>query len=307
MPEFKKPILAVDANLDKVKFPCYVMPKIDGVRGLNVDGKLVGRSLKAHKNRATSAHFSQRFLSGCDGELVLNNRVTSPSLCRDTTSAINTHELEPVIYWHLFDKFDELNPDAPYSERLAKLNEFVNIINEDAAYEFTRLSVVKHYVANSKDEVLSYYNKFIDMGYEGIIIRDPNGKHKNGRCTVNEANYLRIKPTADREAEVIGVIEGFHNANEAETNELGLTSRSSHKENKIPNGMVGALLCKNEFYSEPFKVSAGCLTHEQRIHYLAHPENIIGNTIKYKFMAHGEKDAPRHARFHSFRAETDIG
>lgn len=306
MGAYKSTHYACDANLDKVNYPCIIMPKIDGVRGQIVKARVLGRTHKEHVNVHTQEHFGQDFLEGLDGEFVLNNRITSPSLCRDTTSAINTIEENPRLYLWCFDFLLGEMGTLPYKERLQALTTFVEELNEVNDPEFTRIRVVPHSYANSKEEVLSAYNKFLDQGYEGIIIRDPNGLHKNGRCTANEANYLRIKPTADAEAVVIGVIEGNKNENEATLNAIGKTERSSHKENLVPNGMVGSLLCKNSLYPEPFKVSAGCLTHEQRVYYFNNQEQIIGQTIKYKFMDHGEKDCPRQARFFSFRAPSDL-
>ena len=40
-----KPALAEDAIIDKVMFPCYVQPKIDGVRALFISDTLTGRSM----------------------------------------------------------------------------------------------------------------------------------------------------------------------------------------------------------------------------------------------------------------------
>ena len=40
-----KPQLANDANLATLKYPLIVQPKIDGVRALNINGTLTGRSL----------------------------------------------------------------------------------------------------------------------------------------------------------------------------------------------------------------------------------------------------------------------
>ena len=39
-------MLARDWIESKVQFPCYIQPKIDGVHAINIDGKLVARSLK---------------------------------------------------------------------------------------------------------------------------------------------------------------------------------------------------------------------------------------------------------------------
>ena len=41
-----KPFLCCDADINKIQFPVLVLPKIDGVRMLNVNGKATGRSLK---------------------------------------------------------------------------------------------------------------------------------------------------------------------------------------------------------------------------------------------------------------------
>ena len=42
-----KPQLASNYEEGNIQLPTFAQPKIDGVRGLNLDGNLVGRSLKA--------------------------------------------------------------------------------------------------------------------------------------------------------------------------------------------------------------------------------------------------------------------
>lgn len=311
--EIKKPFLAVDADLDKVRYPVICMPKLDGVRGINLFGEMVGRSLKPHGNLYNHALFSNNFTKGFDGELVLDNKITSLSLCRDTTSAVNTYEGEPELHWWLFDYVTQETCELPYVERLKVLAHVVEGLQQYR--EGRLLHVVPHVLAPDKETVLVYYGKWLEEGYEGAILRSPEGKHKNGRCTKNQANYLRIKPTADAEAIVVKVIEGETNLNEAKTNELGLTERSSHKENMVPNGMVGKLIvfgkrCINGIMDEEpveFTISCGHMTHSDRKLYLEQPELIVGKTVKYKYFDHGAKDQLRMARFHSIRAESDIG
>ncbi len=97
-----KPMLAEDYVESKLKFPLIAQPKIDGVRGLNLEGQLTGRSLKAHKNLYTTAFFSQKPFKGLDGELAAQAE-THPDLCRLTTSAVGTIDGEPFTLWHCFD------------------------------------------------------------------------------------------------------------------------------------------------------------------------------------------------------------
>ncbi len=53
-----KPQLAEDAVLEEVRFPCWVQPKIDGVRALNRTGRITGRSLDEFKGFGISDYFS---------------------------------------------------------------------------------------------------------------------------------------------------------------------------------------------------------------------------------------------------------
>jgi hypothetical protein len=75
------------------------------------------------------------------------------------------------------------------------------------------------------------------------MLRDPNGPYKFGRSTRKEGYLLKLKRFCDSEAEVIGVVELMHNGNEAKTNALGRTERSTRKAGKTGMGVLGALAC----------------------------------------------------------------
>lgn len=90
---------------------------------------------------------------------------------------------------------------------------------------------------------------------------------------MKEGGLLRIKRFVDFEFVVDEILEGEENQNEAQTNELGKTFRSSHQENKVANGMIGAMIGRTTAVvkegstvlfekGQEVKVSAGCLTHE---------------------------------------------
>lgn len=300
-----KPNLACDAKLHKLKYPVVVLPKIDGVRGWNPDGELLGRSLKPIPNHYNRKKYSNPFLAGLDGELTLGDDPRTPSLCRDTTSAVMSHDGCPYIAWWLFDLVDYTIEGVGYLDRLVALEARVHWLINYYKFSKEQLKLVPYKLCHTEEEVLELEAKYLDEGYEGIIIRDPNGLHKQGRSTVKEGGFLRIKRFADAEACVLSVVEGLHNGNEAKTNELGRTERSSHAENMVPNGTVGMLVCRDLASGRVINVGPGTMTHAERKAYFDSGE-LIGKIIKYKFFPHGEKDKPRFPTFLSIRSPEDM-
>lgn len=308
-----KPMLATDADESKLRYPLYVQPKIDGVRALNLFGRLTGRSLKEHKNRAVTARFSHSKYIGLDGEMAIDDvPYTDEALCRLTTSALSTITGRSNVDWWVFDFITQDTKNLPYRERFRLLQERVKEIGDPY------VQVVPCWEISSHAELVAADEYFLEQGFEGTITRDPAGMYKFGRSTTREQGLLRIKRFVEEEAAVIGMTEGQHNANEAKTNELGQTERSTHQENMIPNGMIGNLICKalkdvvdhngTKLIScgQEITVAAGCMTHDQRVHYFANPGDILDKVIKFKFFPKGIKDKPRFPTFQSFRMESDM-
>lgn len=300
-----KPMLASDWAPKTLKFPLWVQPKIDGVRALNCTGTLTGRSLKQHKNKFTTGFFSHGLTLGLDGEMAAWSE-TAPDLCRRTTSALNTIEGEPFVLWWLFDLVTLENGGKSYSERYEDLKIRVEKLKVFQPLLWSRVRLVPYKVVYNLEELEAVDADYVALGFEGTIIRDPNGLHKSGRSTARECGLLRIKRFVEEEAVVLSLQEGESNANEAKINELGHTERSTHAENMIPNGKVGAMVCKDVKTEQTITVGAGCMTHAERLHYWAHPGEIVGKTIKYKTFLHGKKDLPRFPTFQSLRAESDM-
>lgn len=299
-----KPTLACDADLGVLKYPVMVQLKYDGARLLVIDSKAVGRSLKQYKNKLMTQTMSHPLLDGFDGEVVATYE-NDPDLCRLTTSVINTIEGSLPNVYKVFDYKTPETLGLGYAERIEKL-----ITHIKTNYEFfdnfpIKIEVPKMWIAYSREEIELTYETALTRGYEGVIIRSIRGKHKDGRCTVKEGSYLRIKPTGDAEGVVVRLEEANENQNEAKTNELGHTERSTHQENMVPKGMIGALWLKLPDGSE-VKVGAGKLNHGERKYYWDNPDQIIGKIVKYAFLATGQKDKPRHPRFISFRCAEDM-
>ena len=300
-----KTMLACDANLDKLDklpYPVVVQPKIDGVRGRVLGGQLIARSMKSHVNRHIRMKFGIPELEGMDFEMTLGSDPAAPDLCRLTSGAARRAEGFPDIHIWVFDILPQ-HPDEGYSARRDRLRELL----WDASGPLqAKLHLVPCFIATNPETLLAYEEMALAQGYEGIIIRDPFGKYKEGRSTVKEAGLLRIKRFVEEEAEVIELIEAMQNCNEAKTNELGHSERSTHKENMVPKGMLGMIRCRDIKTQKIIDVGPGTLTHAERKHYWENPSELLKATIKYKKFPVGEKDKPRFPTFVCIRNVEDM-
>lgn len=311
-----KPMLATDADESKLRFPLGMQVKIDGVRALTPEGHMVGRSGKQLGNRYTTAFYTREEYAYLDGELAAELE-THPDLCRITSSATSTHAGQPYTIWHVFDFLHPEFVALDYAARHAGLTAYIKEMQERSLCLNAR--VVPLHIANSLEELLAFEEWALTQGYEGIIIRDLAGAHKQGRSTVKQMGLLRIKRFLDFECVVKGIVEGQHNGNEAEYSPHGYVERSTHQENMVPNGMVGAMQCVViKDVEDPVTkmivlragqdvtVGPGNMPHAQRKEYLEQPLGLLEHVIKAKFFPKGIKDKPRFPTYISHRDSADM-
>lgn len=310
-----KPHLLDDWCQDKLVFPLIGQPKVDGVRALNLTGKLTARSLKPFKNKYLTSRFSHSALIGFDGEMAAE-RETHPDLCRMTTSATGTILGEPYVLWWLFDYVTVENRNAGYEHRMLQLAERVRQIAGEAPHLHPHLRIMPSKVLHSLEELLAYDDENLIAGYEGTVLCGADMPHKDGRAGKKLFKW-RIKRFVDFEFQVHTIFEGEENQNEAQINELGNTFRSSHQENKVANGMVGAMLgtvLADVFDGDTLlfskgqevRVGAGRLTHDQRRHYFINQNEFKSLIHKAKFFPKGIKDKPRFPTWQTFRNAEDM-
>jgi ATP-dependent DNA ligase len=137
----------------------------------------------------------------------------------------------------------------------------------------------------------------VELGFEGIMLRSPNGLYKHGRSPMREQGLMKVKRFHDAEAFVVGVVEKEINLNPATTNALGLTQRSSSKANKKAAGTLGALVCELRSGAKPVRFEVGTGFDEAtRARIWAARSDWIGSRIKFKYQslpADGRAEVPR--------------
>ena len=313
-----KPQLAEDAILDAVRFPCIVQPKIDGVRALNLNGTLTGRSLKPFEGFGITDYFSKPEFRGLDGEMTLGAKPNcTERLCSLTTGAMGRFKdvaEMPDLHWWVFDLVAEDSRHREYLHRYEMLRSYIE------AYDHPRVHLVPRSVLVGTRGLLdATIAEFFDQGYEGTIIRNPDALYKPGRATQKGQELWRVKSWADAEILVTGITEGQVNGNEAKKNALGRTERSSAKVGMVANAQVGSIqgVMLADFH-DPFTgkllfekglditVGSGEMTVKEAERYFRNPKEIVGHIVKFKHMTHGVKDLPRFPTYVSHRLPQDM-
>lgn len=289
-----KPMLAAQADLAKLKYPIIASPKLDGVRCLIIDGVAVSRNLKPIPNSFVQRLFGRAELNGLDGELIVGEDC-GPGVFQRTTSGVMSEDGEPAVWFHVFDDF-RWGGD-PFKERFKAAKKRVKAS--------IKTEMVDHINIMNEEALLKHESLMLAEGYEGIMIRDPNGKYKQGRSTVNEGGLLKLKRFIDSEAEVIDFAPLMHNANEVKTNELGQKERSSHKAGKVALELLGSLSVRDLKSGVEFELGTG-FDHDQRRLLWVGRKQLKGRLVKYKSQPVGVKEKPRFPVFLGFRDRRDL-
>lgn len=142
---------------DKVEYPVFVQGKADGTRIYLKDGKLLYRS---NKEVTSCDHLKFDCDYIVDGELYNHdlkddfNKIISLTRCQEAKA-----ETVEKIKFYVFD----VVCDKPYAERLEILKEIASK-NENVI-------VIPTEIAHSEEEVDALLEKYLEIGYEGAMIR----------------------------------------------------------------------------------------------------------------------------------------
>jgi DNA ligase-1 len=292
-----KPMLACNQPLElsSIVYPVVVSPKLDGIRAVVKDSVVLSRTLKPIPNEYIQSILGKVWYNGMDGELIVGDP-KSPSCYRDTCSFVMSRDKEGDFSYFAFDRWDD---SSTYAERHRRLS-LMNALDPDQ-----NTIVLNSMIVNDEIDLLNLEESYVEMGYEGLIIRKMDSPYKFGRVTNKEGYLLKLKRYLDSEALIVGFIEEMHNGNEAETNELGRTKRSTHMANLEGKDTLGALVVRDLSSDVEFNIGTGFIAKERQ--QIWNQRNSLLNAIvKYKYFPVGIKSKPRHPVFLGFRSEIDL-
>jgi DNA ligase-1 len=295
-----KPLLMPQKNPDlgTIRYPVFVMDKLDGIRCLIKDGQAISRNGKPIPNKHV-----QEMLKYCpegfDGELIVGSS-RDPEVYKNTMSGVMSVEGEPnFTYW----VFDLWNSEAAYRNRLSIA---VTLLLQSKCHSRVPVEFLPFWVAETEAQVLELEAAALENGFEGIILRNPDAPYKFGRCTLKENNSYKLKRFEDDEATLVGMIPLYHNAGEGKRNEMGKIERSIAKENLVAEDRLGAIVVQHPRYGE-FQIGTG-FNGQERITLWQDREKLIKarKILKFKHFSLGNYDKPRFPVFLGFRSKDDL-
>lgn len=287
-----KPMLSASldgVDLSTLKYPLIASPKLDGIRCIMRDGVAYSRNMKPIRNNHVQNCLAR--WDGLDGELIVGSP-TDPLCMSNTSSGVMSYSGSPDFQFHVFDHTQR---EGGFSDRLEYVELTVGNMDE-------HVEIVRHTIIRDHHHLRTYEEVALQAGYEGVMLRAPQGPYKAGRSTVREGYLMKLKRFIDGEAKVTGLEEAMENQNLAVTDELGRTHRSSHMENLSPKGMVGTILVEDPTWG-PLRLQPGVMKHNERVNVWNFPELLLGKTVHWRAFGYGVKDKPRFARYYGVRED----
>src|SRR3990170_6734133 len=117
-----KPMLAgTIKDLKEIRYPVLCTPKLDGIRALKIDGKLVSRNFKPIPNVHIRQLIESQLPDGVDGELICTGKSF-----QQTTSAVMSEDGQRQVDYYIFDWVMKGGLQTPYCGRMVNLKMLLN-------------------------------------------------------------------------------------------------------------------------------------------------------------------------------------
>lgn len=289
MQESLRPLLACTLeNVELLHLPAIASAKLDGIRCVIERSSAISRNGKLIRNRHVQRLIGRPEYNGLDGELIVG-APNGNDVFNRTTSGVMSSDGEPDFTYWVFD--NHTNQMQRFETRLTSLLDY-----KLPPY----IKILPQQQINSLTELADFERKTLEAGFEGVMLRRPDGPYKQGRSTLNEQILLRLKRFRDGEAVVVDIEEGKINNNVATLDSLGYTERSTHKANMAPGGRVGTIIAIDTETGQKLRISPGRMSHDERVKCWTFPALIVGKTIKYKTFDYGAIEFPRFTTFQGF-------
>ncbi len=229
--------------------------KLDGVRAFWDGKQLISRSGRVFN---TPTSFTQKFPSfELDGEL-WSKRGDFEAIVSIVNSKDSNQRWETLTY----NVFEVPNQKGGLLERLSNVKPFLS----------SRLKLIKQIEIYNKKEVQTYLKKVINLGGEGIVLRNPEQDYFTGRTK----QALKYKLFDDAECRVISIVEG----------------KGKYK------GVMGSIRCN--YKDKIIKIGSGFSDKERK------SPPIIGTLISFKYYGLTRLGNPKYPVFLRIRRDENL-
>lgn len=194
-----EPMLAIKWDEKKVKFPCMVQPKLDGVRCIIYkDNECI--HLRSRRGKDLEIPHIKKFLSEhedllpLDGELYNHGDLSFQGIISAVKKlSTKTDKISLVVY----DK--PVENVSNYDRQFKLLKRDKKKVGKNDPIKF-----LETIIAKNLEEIYQYHDKCVKEGYEGVIIRNYDGLYEMG---YRSHNLIKYKKFYDEEFPILDVVE----------------------------------------------------------------------------------------------------
>ena len=249
----------------KVKYPCYVQPKLDGMRCLKI-----GQSMKSRKNVEidTMGHIAIQptGMGVLDGELYAHGL----SFQENMRLIKKFRKESTTVKFHVYDFVSDL----PFPQRLELLKDAVSKAVDC-------IELVPTYLISDEIQLKEYHQRFIGEGYEGTMVRwGEDGYKINGRSS----NLLKYKDFIDITLPIKDVVPDDVNSEHGSF----VFDWEGAKGHRLGDDILG---CGMKF------------SHAERAEILIDKVKYRGRTAELRFFEYSDTGVPRFPVCHGIRLD----
>lgn len=264
----------------KMKFPCFIQPKLDGIRAISrPDSSIYSRRNLKYNWLDHIREDVSRMITGkehLDGELYVDPKIMSQQvvsgLCRHKDKPTEGQlELLKLVEYHVYDFFDLNNMNLTFEERWEILKKKYS----QGTYLSIRLVETKE--LNDRNLVQEKHDEYASKGYEGMMLRNSSGLYK---LVYRSYDLMKYKMFEDIDCKIVDFYDGEGSAQ-------GLViwtvkTSSGLQFNVVPNG-----------------------TEEERAYWFDNAKDYINKVLIVKYKDLSEAGIPKMAKGIRFRDEAE--
>jgi len=291
-----------EIKLEDLKYPLIASYKLDGIRCVFREGKMLSCSLTPFANNQLCKRFQVLTdYSNKTGRL-LDGELLSKSLTFNELSGLIRALDRPIpndLFFYMFDAVENDQFNEPFTDRIKTV--------EVHAPKFPGLiKPVQQRIVTNIEETKNFYQDALAWGCDGLILRSFNGKYKTGRGTLKEGLIFKHKPYRTFEAQIIDVVQATTVDPMAEktVDRLGYSETSKKKGDRIPIESACDFVVLHEGQLSLKVVIA--MTDVEKAEVWKNRQSYIDRWIEYKGMLVGSKDLPRHPVYLRFRDDKNV-